>query len=103
MIKLFADGVMEGNPYATPPTLPTPLMLHAYRQPIFGKDKSGKSTVTGYVDTDSEVCKDVRGNPGNYADSRRWRGSSPRIVIIRDSAQFRTAGCSTIAISSWNS
>ncbi len=69
VIKLFADGVMEGNPYATPPTLPTPLMLHAYRQPIFGKDKSGKLTVTGYVDTDSEVCKDVRGNPGNYADS----------------------------------
>jgi predicted amidohydrolase YtcJ len=69
VVKLFADGVMEGNPYATPPTLPNPLMLHPYRQPIFGKDKVGKLTVTGYIDTDSEVCKDVRGNPAHYADS----------------------------------
>jgi len=45
------------------------LLLHPYRQPIFGKDKAGKLTVTGYVDTDSEVCKEARGNPANYADS----------------------------------
>jgi predicted amidohydrolase YtcJ len=69
VVKLFADGVMEGNPYATPPTLPNPLMLHAYRQPIFGMDKGGKLTVTGYVDTDSEVCNDVRSNPAHTADS----------------------------------
>jgi hypothetical protein len=69
VVKLFADGVMEGNPYATPPTLPDTLSLHAYRQPIFGKDKHGKLTVTGYVDTDSQVCKEVRGNPQKFADS----------------------------------
>ncbi|HLN49536.1 MAG TPA: amidohydrolase family protein [Steroidobacteraceae bacterium] len=69
VIKLFADGSMEGNPYAVPPTLPNTLLLHPYRQPIFGKDKAGKLTVTGYVDTDSEVCKEARGNPANYADS----------------------------------
>jgi len=69
VIKLFADGSLEGNPYAVPPTLPNTLLLHPYRQPIFGKDKAGKLTVTGYVDTDSEACKEVRGNPANYADS----------------------------------
>ena len=69
VVKLFGDGVLEGNPYATPPTLPDTLMLHPYRQPIFGKDKAGKLTVTGYVDTESEICKDVRGNPANYTDS----------------------------------
>jgi predicted amidohydrolase YtcJ len=69
VIKLFADGSLEGNPYALPPTLPDTLMLHPYRQPIFGKDKAGKLAVTGYVDTDSEVCKEVRSNPAHFADS----------------------------------
>jgi len=67
VVKLFGDGVMEGNPYATPPTLPNTLALHPYKQPIFGKDKDGKLTVTGYVDTGSPACKDVRDNPEKYA------------------------------------
>jgi predicted amidohydrolase YtcJ len=67
VVKLFGDGVMEGNPYATPPTLPDTLALHPYRQPIFGKDKDGKLTVTGYVDTGSQVCKDARAEPAKYA------------------------------------
>jgi len=67
VVKLFGDGVMEGNPYATPPTLPNTLSLHPYRQPIFGKDQDGKLTVTGYVDTGSAACKDVRDNPAKYA------------------------------------
>jgi predicted amidohydrolase YtcJ len=66
VVKLFADGVMEGNPYAVPPTLPNTLSLHPYRQPIFGKDKDGKLTVTGYVDTSSQTCADVRANPTKY-------------------------------------
>jgi predicted amidohydrolase YtcJ len=69
VVKLFGDGVMEGNPYATPPTLPDTLALHAYRQPMFGKDKSGKLTVLGYVDTDSQACKEVRSNQLKYAES----------------------------------
>ncbi len=67
VVKLFGDGVMEGNPYATPPTLPDTLALHPYRQPIFGKDRDGKLSVTGYVDTDSPLCKKVRANPAPYA------------------------------------
>jgi predicted amidohydrolase YtcJ len=69
VVKLFADGVMEGNPYATPPTLPDTLALQPYKQPIFGKDENGKLTVTGYADTDSQACKDVRGNPAKYTAS----------------------------------
>jgi predicted amidohydrolase YtcJ len=69
VVKLFGDGVMEGNPYTTPPTLPDTLALHPYKQPIFGKDKEGKLTVTAYVDTDSQVCKDVRSNPSKYTTS----------------------------------
>jgi predicted amidohydrolase YtcJ len=67
VVKLFGDGVMEGNPYATPPTLPDTLALHPYRQPIFGKDKDGKLTVAGYVDTESTFCREVRGNQSKYA------------------------------------
>jgi predicted amidohydrolase YtcJ len=67
VIKLFGDGVMEGNPYATPPTLPDTLSLRPYKQPIFGKDKDGKLTVLAYVDTASPFCSDVRANPAKYA------------------------------------
>lgn len=67
VVKLFGDGVMEGNPYATPPTLPNTLALNPYKQPLFGKDGQGKLTVTGYVDTDSNVCKEVRSNELKYA------------------------------------
>ncbi len=31
VVKLFADGVLEGNPNAVPPTLPEVASLHAYR------------------------------------------------------------------------
>lgn len=70
VVKLFADGVLEGNPYAVPPTLPEVASLHAYLQPIFGKDKDGRLSVTGYVDTDSALCQDVRANPAKYGAAK---------------------------------
>ena len=70
VVKLFADGVMEGNPYAVPPTLPDVLSLHPYLQPIFGKDSAGKLTVKGYVDTDSALCRDVRAHPARYTSAQ---------------------------------
>jgi predicted amidohydrolase YtcJ len=70
VVKLFADGVMEGNPYAVPPTLPNVLALRPYNQPIFGKDKDGKLTVTGYVDTGSALCREVRDQPTKYGSPR---------------------------------
>lgn len=66
VVKLFADGVMEGNPYAVPPTLPNTLSTRPYLQPIYGKDAEGKLTVKGYVDTDSALCKQVRAEPKKY-------------------------------------
>src|ERR1700730_14113261 len=70
VVKLFADGVLEGNPYAVPPTLPEVASLHQYLQPIFGKDKDGHLSVTGYVDTGSALCQDVRANPGKYSAAK---------------------------------
>jgi predicted amidohydrolase YtcJ len=66
VVKLFADGVVEGNPYAVPPTLPEVASLHAYLQPIFGKDEQGHLTVTGYVDTGSPLCRDVHKHAAKY-------------------------------------
>lgn len=66
IVKLFADGVLEGNPLATPPTLPEAAAIRPYLQPIFGAGADGRPAVTGYVDTGSPVCSDVRANPTRY-------------------------------------
>ncbi len=58
-LKLFADGVMEGDPFATPPTLPNAALSRDFLQPIYVPD--GDSVrVAGYVDLDSEACTDAR-------------------------------------------
>jgi predicted amidohydrolase YtcJ len=67
-VKIFADGVLEGNPYATPPTLPDSPSLKPYLQPIFGPGDDGKLAVTGYVDTASALCQAVRAAPDRYAE-----------------------------------
>jgi predicted amidohydrolase YtcJ len=65
-VKLYADGDMEGNPYAMPPTLPQVAALQPYLQPVFGTDAAGHPTVTGYVDTASPLCAEVRTHPEQY-------------------------------------
>ncbi|MHB8477194.1 MAG: amidohydrolase [Steroidobacteraceae bacterium] len=67
-IKLFADGVIEGNPYAVPPTLPNGASLRDYLQPIFVTDDKGLASVTGYVDTSSALCVRARADAAKYAD-----------------------------------
>jgi predicted amidohydrolase YtcJ len=66
-VKIFADGVLEGNPYATPPTLPDSPSLKPYLQPIFGPDASGKLAVKGYADPQSAACRAERADPDHYA------------------------------------
>ena len=66
-IKLFADGVLEGNPFAVPPTLPSAAALKPFLQPIFAIDAGGHATVTGYVDLDSATCVAVRAHPAKYS------------------------------------
>ncbi|KUR74583.1 amidohydrolase [Novosphingobium sp. Fuku2-ISO-50] len=68
-IKIFADGVLEGNPYANPPTLPDAPSLKPYLQPIFGPGADGKLIVKGYVDTGSALCATVRANPAKFSDA----------------------------------
>ncbi len=60
-VKLFADGVLEGNPLAVPPTLGNSPLLRPYLQPVFGRDKDGRPTFSGqYVDPDGEACRDSK-------------------------------------------
>lgn len=65
-LKIFADGVLEGNPYAVPPTLPDSPSIKPYLQPIFGRDAAGKLEVKGYVDLASPVCVAERTHPDEY-------------------------------------
>jgi hypothetical protein len=65
-VKLFADGVLEGNPFAVPPTLPNAAVLEPLLQPIFATDADGRATVTGYVDTASAACVAVRAAPERF-------------------------------------
>ena len=70
-IKLFADGVLEGNPYAVPPTLPNGASLRDFLQPIFRVDAKGLASVIGYVDTAAPLCADVRAHASAYSDVAR--------------------------------
>jgi hypothetical protein len=68
-VKVFADGVLEGNPYADPPTLPNAAVLEAYRQPLFRYDpEAGGVSVAGYVDTSSPLCEETRANAGRFEE-----------------------------------
>ncbi len=67
VVKIFADGVIEGNPLAVPPTLPDGASLRPWLQPIFAIDAKGGVSVTGYVDLASTVCQEARAHPENYA------------------------------------
>ncbi len=66
-IKLFADGVLEGNPLAVPPTVPESPSIRPYLQPIFGRSEKGNATLKSYVDTDSQVCQNVRAHADTYS------------------------------------
>jgi predicted amidohydrolase YtcJ len=69
IVKLFADGVLEGNPFAVPPTLPEVAAIKPYLQPIFAAGKDGHLSVTGYVDTAAPLCVAVRAEPARYESS----------------------------------
>jgi predicted amidohydrolase YtcJ len=66
IVKLFADGGIEGNPLATPPSLPNGALLHPLLQPRFRRDAAGHLQLDGYVDTGSAACRTVRRDHGTY-------------------------------------
>lgn len=71
-VKLFADAVLEGNPFTSPPTLPVAAMLDGFRQPVFGGSvEEGTFDVIGYVDQDDETCRAVRADPKPYMAADR--------------------------------
>ncbi len=65
-IKVFADGVIEGDPMARPPTLPEGASLTPFRQPRFALDAGNRLIVEGYVDTASALCAGVRAQWARY-------------------------------------
>jgi predicted amidohydrolase YtcJ len=82
-VKLFADGVLEGNPFAVPPTLPNAASLKPFLQPIFGVDRRGRATVKGYVDTASALCAGVRARrPQDVTQFMREHGFHPEQCAI---------------------
>jgi predicted amidohydrolase YtcJ len=63
VVKVFVDGVLEGNPLSDPPTLPESPMLRPYLQPIFTRDARSRAHLAGYVDTGAEPCRAWRALP----------------------------------------
>ena len=96
VVKLFADGGIEGNPYASPPTLPNGAVLRPYQEPRFGRDGAGHVTLQGYVDTDSAICRAVRANPSAYtapaavADFMRTQGYHPGQCRVSDGQLYHS-------------
>ncbi len=67
-VKLFADAVLEGNPFAQPPTLPVAAILGEFKQPVFSIDPGAETIeVSGYVDLDSELCTEVRNQSEHHS------------------------------------
>jgi predicted amidohydrolase YtcJ len=59
--KIFIDGVIEGDPYANPPTLPNAAVLKPYLQPQFTLNQTmGQLSLKGYIDTNSQLCSFAR-------------------------------------------
>jgi predicted amidohydrolase YtcJ len=82
-VKLFVDGVLEGNIYAEQPILPNAAVLHNYQQPITELDPAtGSVTIMGYVDPDSDACKEAAEysgapSPEVVADFKARNGFTP--------------------------
>jgi predicted amidohydrolase YtcJ len=86
-VKIFVDGVIEGNPMNDPPTLPNAAVLNPYKQPRFAIDmEAGSAEITGYVDTAGELCQRVRDEMANY--------DSPEVAAaFREQHGFYPAQC----------
>ncbi len=75
-LKLFADGVMEGDPLSDPPTLPNAAYSDVYLQPIYEWDEETQWVrVTGYVDTESDLCGQTRASieAGNMPEAAAFK------------------------------
>lgn len=86
-VKLFADAVLEGNPYVTPPTLPVAAVLGSFEQPVFSIDTgTGTLEISGYVDPDGTACTEARNHPDKY-------GKPGMIRMFTDKHGYHPAQC----------
>ena len=86
-VKLFADAVLEGNPFAQPPTLPVAAILDDFEQPVFPINTGMESVeISGYVDLDGTTCTEVRNNPDKY-------GKPDMIREFADKHGYQPAQC----------
>jgi len=68
--KIYVDGVIEGNPLASPPTLPNAAVLAPYKQPQISYDAASQTaSINGYVDTGSEACQEVHDAPDSFLNA----------------------------------
>ena len=84
--KLFADGGIEGNPLADPPTLPNGAVLRPYLQPHFAVNAQREPRVVDYVDTSSTYCRLVQSHPQRYE-------SPEAIAVFRRRHHIHPAQC----------
>jgi len=67
-VKLFADAVLEGNPFVDPPSMPVSAMLDGFHSPQYDFDMEAEALNSiSYVDRDSAECQNVQKNPDQYA------------------------------------
>ncbi|MFO1468402.1 MAG: amidohydrolase family protein [Steroidobacteraceae bacterium] len=85
-VKIFADGVLEGDPNADPPTLPHGAQIQPFLLPRFRRNAQGALEVAGYLDQQSEACRDARANP------QRWSGDAA-IASFRKANGYAPASC----------
>jgi hypothetical protein len=88
-VKMFADGEVEGNPFAEPSLHGNAAMLAIYRSPLFGRDAAGHPVVTGYAAPPCDV-------DGEAADARcpgaRGVLQYPRAVQLEWARRMHLAG-----------
>lgn len=69
-VKLYADGLITGNPALSPPKLPTSAMINGYQQPLFSTYETGEKSevkIVGYVDINSAQCQSVQEKHEDYS------------------------------------
>ncbi len=77
-VKLLVDGVLEGNPYAVPPTLPVAAVLEPFKQPVFTFNaETGSAELVAYVDPASKDCQGVTESNGNEKQFIEQHGFHP--------------------------
>lgn len=81
-VKIFADDVLEGDPYSIPPVLPNAAMIDGFRRPHFEIDEdTGIADVVGYGPADAYA-------PGYAGELVHEPGVLNELVALATAAGF---------------